>query len=393
MSELYAIKSSILSSLGDAIRSKKGETKSFWSGKNTNPESTVEINIPIQLGSRYRFTYTVNTLNTTESSNNFTIYLGGYFLRSDYLMEGETVKVVFTADRTVDFIWIQVAVGKSFTCNWTLEGLDENDNVISHVYTPLEMVEEVNKLGSGGGGSGSDSKFYELVNRTITEFVDNDITTIGRYAFAGCNNLKTIKLPSLTEVNEYAFYNCGIIEEIDLSNVEHIYNNGMDGCSGAKYDVNYEIDFKVMPKLNLPKCRDVYNYGMRKVCFKTVSLPLLEYVNQYGFQNCNIGVLDLGPNLISITNYGLNQAYIMALVLRNGDSVVPLTSTTSISNAYFTNSKAIGYVYVPRELINAYIADSKWSVCSERFRALEDYTLDGTITGELDLIKIGIEEG
>jgi hypothetical protein len=47
-----------------------------------------------------------------------------------------------------------------------------------------------------------------------------------------------------------------------------------------------------------------------------------------------------------------------------------------------------GYIYVPRTLVNSYKTATNWSVYANQFRALEDYTVDGTITGELDESKI-----
>ena len=44
---------------------------------------------------------------------------------------------------------------------------------------------------------------------------------------------------------------------------------------------------------------------------------------------------------------------------------------------------------MPRALIEEYKADANWSSFELiQFRALEDYTVDGTIMGELDETKI-----
>jgi hypothetical protein len=58
---------------------------------------------------------------------------------------------------------------------------------------------------------------------------------------------------------------------------------------------------------------------------------------------------------------------------------------------YYTNSfdgspiaNGTGYIYVPGALHNSYLADTKWSTYANQFRRLEDYTVDGTINGELD---------
>lgn len=47
-----------------------------------------------------------------------------------------------------------------------------------------------------------------------------------------------------------------------------------------------------------------------------------------------------------------------------------------------------GYIYVPSALLASYKTASNWSTYSAQFRALEDYTVDGTTTGDLDPTKI-----
>ena len=51
-------------------------------------------------------------------------------------------------------------------------------------------------------------------------------------------------------------------------------------------------------------------------------------------------------------------------------------------------SNGTGYIYVPSALVDSYKTATNWSVYADQFRALEDYTVDGTTTGELDESKI-----
>jgi hypothetical protein len=45
-------------------------------------------------------------------------------------------------------------------------------------------------------------------------------------------------------------------------------------------------------------------------------------------------------------------------------------------------------IYVPSVLVDSYKAYTNWSAIAVNIHALEDYTVDGTITGELDEAKI-----
>lgn len=81
-----------------------------------------------------------------------------------------------------------------------------------------------------------------------------------------------------------------------------------------------------------------------------------------------------------------NTTKLTTLILRS-----PVMCTI-VENEYLFYQSPIslgtGYIYVPSALIDAYKADSLWNAFSSQFRALEDYTVDGTATGELDETKI-----
>lgn len=55
---------------------------------------------------------------------------------------------------------------------------------------------------------------------------------------------------------------------------------------------------------------------------------------------------------------------------------------------YSAIAKGTGYIYVPSALVDSYKTATNWSVYADQFRALEDYTVDGMTTGELDESKI-----
>ena len=71
---------------------------------------------------------------------------------------------------------------------------------------------------------------------------------------------------------------------------------------------------------------------------------------------------------------------ITALVLRG--SAVPTLSGV----LYWSGN--IKYIYVPAALVDSYKVATNWSTYEAKFRALEDYTVDGTTTGDLDETKI-----
>ena len=94
-------------------------------------------------------------------------------------------------------------------------------------------------------------------------------------------------------------------------------------------------------------------------------------------------------DLPSITYFGENvflfDSSLVSVVLRNTECV-----PTAAGNIFALTpiASGTGYIYVPRDLVDSYKAATNWSTYANQFRALEDYTVDGTTTGELDPTKI-----
>lgn len=126
--------------------------------------------------------------------------------------------------------------------------------------------------------------------------------------------------------------------------------------------------------------------GDEVVCAKMIDGTLTEFkdnvitsMRDNAFNTCGeLTVIDL-PSLTSIrgTSFG-DCTKLKALILRS-----PTMCTLE-----YTSYAGPAYIYVPATLIESYKVDNMWKSGSSKFRALEDYTVDGTITGELDESKI-----
>jgi hypothetical protein len=134
---------------------------------------------------------------------------------------------------------------------------------------------------------GDDVVLKSILEKSITEFNDDVVVTVGAYAFSDCTALKSVDLPMVTNIGGMAFYYCTALS---------------------------------------------------------------------------------------------------TLVLR-ANTVVPLNSNNTFANTPIGN-KSNGYIYVPSALVESYKTASFWRDYPNQFRALEDYTVDGTITGALDPTKI-----
>lgn len=190
----------------------------------------------------------------------------------------------------------------------------------------------------GGGGEVASA----IVSRTITEYADNNITSVGKYAFRDCSALTTVDFPLVTSIDSNAFYDCAKLTTVNIPQLTSIGSNAFYNC----------------------------------VKLTTVDFPLLTSIGNYAFRSCSV---------------------MNAIILRS-QTMVAIYNENTFSNCYHllgtvdstynpTGAKD-GYIYVPSALVESYKTDYYWSNFATQFRALEDYTVDGTTTGALDESKI-----
>ena len=202
-----------------------------------------------------------------------------------------------------------------------------------------------------------------LIDKSITE-VDSDVTSVGNYAFHGCSQLTKANLPNATFINMYAFAGCSLLESINAPNV----------TSFGQYVFN---DCKKIKSVDFPNTTNV-EFAMFYNCNKLTSANFLvaTVIDNRAFDSC----------------YSL-----LALILRS-ESLCTLRYTSAftkcyhllgtVNSTYNPSGDKDCYIYVPSALVESYKSATNWSTYASQFRALEDYTVDGTITGELDPNKI-----
>lgn len=199
-----------------------------------------------------------------------------------------------------------------------------------------------------------------LLARTVTEYVNSSAMTVGMRAFRGCDALERVSLAACTTIGIYAFESCTALTEVELPAVTFLNNQAFYGCTG--------LIKLVLPSLD----RTVYR----------------------AFQNCSsLEEVDCGTKAWRLhvgDFYGCTA--LSRLILRKKEQCVVFDGSDSIALADTLIKKGMGHIYVPAVLIESYKTAEKWSAYASQFRVLEDYTVDGTITGALDMNKIGGDE-
>lgn len=156
----------------------------------------------------------------------------------------------------------------------------------------------------------------------------------------------------ITKVQSYGFFQQVALTDLDLPNVTQTGTFFVAACTS-------------LVRVNIPKVQIVQAYSFQ-YCSMLEKLDILaaSSINVYAMQGCE---------------------KLSALILRNAN-VVLLTNVNALSATPIASGT--GYIYVPAARVDTYKADSVWSTYANQFRALEDYTVDGTTTGELDETKI-----
>lgn len=210
---------------------------------------------------------------------------------------------------------------------------------------------------------------YAFQHCNLTEIDLPEVLTIGNYALAS-NPLTLINAPKLTTLGGHAMFLCTALEVVDLPSLTKIGGSSFYGC----YDLK-NINMPLLTEI----AEDAFN-GCKSL--ERVVFPSVTKVNSFGFsQSTALEVVDL-PVCTSIDTYAFDAcSSLKALILRS-ETMCSLAGTNAINDTLIATGN--GYVYIPRVLFDSYILGTNWVKYPAQFRILEDFTIDGTISGELE---------
>ena len=229
------------------------------------------------------------------------------------------------------------------------------------IQTVTQTVTDPNKTGVVTIKSGA---FY---SSTIQSIPYTNVQTIESEAFMECTNLTTINFPSLTSLSgNNTFWNCTNLTTVaSLGSITSLPDGTFNHCTSLS-----SIPLDNITSIGVSVFNDCDS-------LTRIILPSIETVGRYTFNEYDgtQRVIDLGS---SLTQIGQNQFKNndSSIIIIRSNSVPTMTSTgnTTFYNAGWTDTT----IYVPRDLINSYKADTDgWGRISgkngrEVFYALED---------------------
>lgn len=205
---------------------------------------------------------------------------------------------------------------------------------------------------TGGSGGGSDASTLDsLIDGSITE-ISSNAKTIINHTFQHRKQLVTANFPLATNIGTHTFNQCSQLTTVNLPLVTSLGMYCFNSC------------------INLT----------------TVNFPLATSVDTYAFEQCTQLTTADFPVVTSINASAFAYCSRLKTLILRSETMASLGKTSAFTGTPINSGT--GYIYVPSALVDTYKAGTNWSTFASQFRALEDYTVDGTITGELDESKI-----
>lgn len=256
---------------------------------------------------------------------------------------------------------------------------------------------------------GDEAVAKAFIERNITEFHDDKLTSVSGYAFYDCSALTSISLPLSTSIDKYAFNNCTSLTSVDLPNATRLDQNAFKYCSNLTSVDFPKVTsvgtgvFEYCSSLTSAKLPLITNLaGAFKGCtaLTEVYVPSATKATSSSFNGCtSLLFVDL-PSMKEINNQVFYGCVSLKTIALRSTTLCTLTDKSSFSGVNASTSTPFyeggtgGTLLVPRSLTTEYPNATNWSVviawnANNRVLALEDYTVDGTITGEIDWDKLG----
>lgn len=168
-------------------------------------------------------------------------------------------------------------------------------------YKPSEMAAAINGI-TTQGTTQDNTVLNSILDRSISgDYVNEDLTEIGKYAFAYCENLISATFKKATKIDTMAFYSCSSLESISLPEVKEIDTMAFKYCSLKSIS---------MPKVEILGDED-YTGIFADCPMTTINIPSsIKSISQEAFKNSNLTTItiDRRADAISGSPWGATGA-------------------------------------------------------------------------------------
>ena len=210
------------------------------------------------------------------------------------------------------------------------------------------------------------------------------VTSIEKCAFQS-QDITSVNLPEVTYVNALAFAYCKSLTDFVFGEDADLSDKSFLNCTSIRFVKGL---YKFIGTSTFEGCTGL----------EEVELPrFANTIYNYAFMNCTkLKRVSFGASGLKGGSFGRNNAFsncenFNVFILRS-DTLWNLGNINNFSNTPFASGGTGGVLLVPSTLVESYKTANNWSTLygygTNKFLAIEDYTIDGTIDGELNETKL-----
>lgn len=249
----------------------------------------------------------------------------------------------------------------------------------------IELISQVAEPGGGGGISIDDIASGHLYGSY--EITTEEIRQHAFMEYAAGEEPLDITSSTVLRIAPEAFKKCGSLRNVEFTACTQLGTAGAASSNASCFEGSGVVSAR-FPALTAANARDFAECAN----LTDVYVPRLASGGQYMFYRCtSLRVLhvpayrDIPANIC----YGCSALKVFALNHGWSDTGPAALATGALQGTPIADGN--GYVLVPRDLVSRYETYTNWSAlkaAGAQFLAVEDYTVDGTVTGDLDAEKI-----
>lgn len=157
-------------------------------------------------------------------------------------------------------------------------------------YKPSEMAGAINDITTQ-----DNTVLNSILNRSISgNYVNDDLTEIGGYAFASCANLTSATFTKVTKIVKDAFFNCRSLESISLPEVKEIEESSFNYCSS--------LESISMPKIEVLGNDSDFGGVFNSCKITTLNIPsTIKSIGETALQGAEITTINIDKPVNSIS--------------------------------------------------------------------------------------------
>ena len=240
------------------------------------------------------------------------------------------------------------------------------------------MASLISAIEAGGGGSGGSSAEDSLVERTVAEYENDRVISIGRSAFSDCYMLTDINFPIVTSIGDYGFSYCESLTSANFPSAASIGQGSFSGCS-ALTDINFPIvtsigdyGFEYCSSLTSANFPSVESIGENSFAYcsslTSANFPSATSIGRSAFTNCRKLTTADFSQTVSIESGAFSTCTSLTVLILRSNSVCTLKNTSAFNYSPFAEPQfhtgagdKTGTVYVPAALVESYKTAANWS--------------------------------